>query len=226
MTDAPRSVALCFVLIFCFASVALADDFKTINGKEYKNAKVSRVEPDGIVLATSSGISKVYFTELQKEVQQRFHYDAAQAAQFTAATQTGISQNNATVATQQALAEQRRNAEIQQQEQAEAQQRQQEIQQEQIAAQQEQRQLEAQQKEAAKIAAQNQARKQQQGKRRTDAAARANIEEDVRGHREDARENLRYQIEAIKMDRSVKPLSKEQQQTLRTLESERDSIPH
>ena len=31
------------------ASLALAEDFKTIDGKEYKNAKVSRVEPDGIV---------------------------------------------------------------------------------------------------------------------------------------------------------------------------------
>jgi hypothetical protein len=32
-------------LILCFASVALAADFKTIDGKEYKNAKVSRVAP-------------------------------------------------------------------------------------------------------------------------------------------------------------------------------------
>ena len=40
MTDAPRSVAICLVLTLCLASVALADDFKTINGKEYKNATV------------------------------------------------------------------------------------------------------------------------------------------------------------------------------------------
>src|SRR5206468_904872 len=50
--------------------------------KEYKSAKVSRVEPDGIVLITKSGISKVYFTELPKEVQERFHYDAAKAAAY------------------------------------------------------------------------------------------------------------------------------------------------
>ena len=43
------------------ASLAVADDFKTTDGKEYKNAKVSRVEPDGIVLRTKSGISKLYF---------------------------------------------------------------------------------------------------------------------------------------------------------------------
>jgi hypothetical protein len=56
-------------------SLALADDFKTVNGKEYKNVTVSRVEPDGIVLKGKSGISKVYFVELPKDVQERFHYN-------------------------------------------------------------------------------------------------------------------------------------------------------
>src|SRR5213080_3997343 len=74
-----------FVLIACFlSSVALADNFKTINGKEYKNVTVSRVEPDGLVLSSKSGISKVYFTELPTEVQERFHYDAEQAAAYSA----------------------------------------------------------------------------------------------------------------------------------------------
>jgi hypothetical protein len=71
------------ILIGCFASLALADDFKTINGKEYKSAKVSRVEPDGIVLITKSGISKVYFAELPKEVQERFHYDVTEGDAYT-----------------------------------------------------------------------------------------------------------------------------------------------
>jgi hypothetical protein len=47
-----------FLLIVCFGSVALADGFKTIDGKEYKNVTVSRVEPDGIVLSSKSGIQK------------------------------------------------------------------------------------------------------------------------------------------------------------------------
>src|SRR5204862_6163396 len=71
-------------LMLCFASVAFADDFKAIDGKEYKNVKVSRVEPDGIVLVSKSGISKVYFTELPKEVQERVQYDATPAANYTA----------------------------------------------------------------------------------------------------------------------------------------------
>lgn len=79
-------------LALCLASVAIADDFKTIDGKEYKNATVSRVEPDGIVLITKSGISKVYFTELPKDVQEHFHYDAKKAAEFTSQTTEKIDQ--------------------------------------------------------------------------------------------------------------------------------------
>jgi hypothetical protein len=54
------------------ASIAVAEDFKTIEGKEYKDVTVGRVEPDGIVLSTKTGISKVYFVELPKDVQERF----------------------------------------------------------------------------------------------------------------------------------------------------------
>lgn len=53
-------------------SVALAEDFKTVTGKEFQDATVIRVEGDGIVLRTKTGISKVYFVELPKDVQQRF----------------------------------------------------------------------------------------------------------------------------------------------------------
>ena len=65
------------ILTALSASLALGDDFKTIRGKEYKDATVSRVEPDGIVLRTKSGIVKLYFIELPKEVQERFRYDRA-----------------------------------------------------------------------------------------------------------------------------------------------------
>jgi hypothetical protein len=58
-------------------SMVLAEDFKTTNGKEYKDATITRVEGDGIVIRTKTGISKVYFTELSKDVQQRFHYGQA-----------------------------------------------------------------------------------------------------------------------------------------------------
>jgi len=63
------------ILIVCFATLAVADDFRTTKGKEYKNATVSRVEPDGIVIKFKGGIVKILFTELPKDVQLRFGYD-------------------------------------------------------------------------------------------------------------------------------------------------------
>jgi hypothetical protein len=69
--------------ILSFISAVFADDFKALNGKEYKDATVSRVEPDGIVLKTKSGVIKVYFTELPKDVQERFHYDSEKAASYS-----------------------------------------------------------------------------------------------------------------------------------------------
>jgi len=54
-------------------SMALAEDFKTTNGKEFKDATITRVEGDGIVIRTKTGISKIYFTELPKDIQERFH---------------------------------------------------------------------------------------------------------------------------------------------------------
>jgi len=75
------------VVTFCIlfvASAVLSEDFKTLNGKEYKDATVSRIEPDGIVVKTKSGITKVYFAELPKEVQERFHYDPNHASAYAA----------------------------------------------------------------------------------------------------------------------------------------------
>src|SRR6059058_5745276 len=81
-------------LIACFASIALAEDFKAIDGKEYKNVTVSRVEPDGIVVKAKSGISKLYFVELPKEVQQRFNYNPQQAAAFAGTQATTVQRTN------------------------------------------------------------------------------------------------------------------------------------
>jgi hypothetical protein len=73
-----------FVVVAASVSLGLADDFKTIEGKEYKDAIVSRVEPDGIVVKTKSGISKLYFVELPPDVQRRFNYDQQQARAYSA----------------------------------------------------------------------------------------------------------------------------------------------
>ena len=86
----PQKTTIAILVTLSAISIALADDFKTNSGKEYKNATVTQVEADGIVIKTKSGISKLYFTELPKDVQERFHYDPAQAtaAQAAAVRQT------------------------------------------------------------------------------------------------------------------------------------------
>ena len=67
------------ILAVLFASLALSEDFKTINDKVYKDATVTRIEGDGIELKTKTGIFKVYFTELPQEVQERFHWAKPEA---------------------------------------------------------------------------------------------------------------------------------------------------
>jgi len=79
-------------LSLSFISLTFADDFKTLAGKEYKNVTVSRVAPDGIVLAGKAGISKVYFTELPKDVQERFGYDPQKAGEYSAQQGAGFDQ--------------------------------------------------------------------------------------------------------------------------------------
>lgn len=71
-------------LILSFTSAVFSEDFKAVNGKEYKDASITRVDPDGIVVKTKSGIAKVYFAELPKDVQERFHYDQQKASAYSA----------------------------------------------------------------------------------------------------------------------------------------------
>ena len=78
------------ILTALSASLALGDDFRTIRGKEYKDATVSRIEPDGIMLRTKSGIVKLYFIELPKEVQERFRSDPVKTSAAASPYQTPL----------------------------------------------------------------------------------------------------------------------------------------
>ncbi|MFN2542168.1 MAG: hypothetical protein ABR514_08385 [Chthoniobacterales bacterium] len=66
--------------LFSCASFALATDFKTLDGTRYNGVTVKRVEADGIVIATGVGVSKIYFTELPGEVQERYRAQVSAAA--------------------------------------------------------------------------------------------------------------------------------------------------
>ena len=103
------------ILLLSFAAAALSEDFKTVNGKEYKDATVTRVDPDGVVVKTKSGITKVYFIELPKEVQERFHYDAEKAASYSAeqaANYTGYQKQQEETRRQQQDADAKNNAAV------------------------------------------------------------------------------------------------------------------
>src|SRR5262249_43080068 len=92
----PQQVKIPFILLllFVFASLAMADDFKTNNGKEYKNAIVTQVDADGIVVKTKTGISKLYFTELPEDVQKQYHYNPANAGAAQSAQVAAIERTN------------------------------------------------------------------------------------------------------------------------------------
>ena len=77
------------------ASLTLADDFKTINGKEYKNATVTRVEPDGITVKFSGGLVKIPFAELPEELRGKYHYTPEEAQKFRAENAAAINAFNA-----------------------------------------------------------------------------------------------------------------------------------
>ena len=74
-------------------SLALAEDFKTVSGKIYKDATVSRVEADGIVLRTKTGITKVYFVELPKDVQERFRHGSTTPTGKAVTQRTNTAEN-------------------------------------------------------------------------------------------------------------------------------------
>jgi len=84
-----RLLTISIVLV---VSLAFSEDFKTLGGKEYKNANVTRVEPDGIVLTTKTGVSKVYFTELPRDVQERYGYDPQKAGDYSVQQGAGFDQ--------------------------------------------------------------------------------------------------------------------------------------
>jgi len=73
---------LILALSFALCGFAVADNMTLPNGKTYTNYKVSRVEPDGITLTHSSGITKLFFWELPPELQQKYNYDPQKARTY------------------------------------------------------------------------------------------------------------------------------------------------
>jgi hypothetical protein len=71
-----------YVAVLLTVSTVFAEDFTLNGGTKYKNVQIRRVEPDGLVITTTYGIIKLFFTDLPKEVQEKYHYDPKKAAAF------------------------------------------------------------------------------------------------------------------------------------------------
>jgi hypothetical protein len=93
-----KAVKTLTLLTICVASLALADDFKTVTGREYKNASISRVEPDGIMVKYSGGLVKIPFTELSEELKEKYHYNPEEAQKFRTESAAAINALNGVVA--------------------------------------------------------------------------------------------------------------------------------
>lgn len=72
------------LLVMLIAAIARAEDIETLDHKVYKNATITRAEPDGIVLRHSAGIVKIPFTDLPQEFSKRYNYDSQAAKAFKA----------------------------------------------------------------------------------------------------------------------------------------------
>ena len=84
------------ILIGFAISPLWAEDITTTTGKQYTNVTIERAEPDGIVVTTESGIEKISFGILSKELQTKYGYDSQKAAKFNASVQAAASQRQAT----------------------------------------------------------------------------------------------------------------------------------
>lgn len=80
-----------FLAAVLVASASLALDITTTKGVTYSNVTVKRVEPDGVSITHSTGISKIFFNELTPEDRERFHLDADRARAYNTIQQQRIS---------------------------------------------------------------------------------------------------------------------------------------
>ena len=71
------------IIISLFAAFPIsAEDMTTAKGKTYINARITRVEPDGISFSHAGGIAKIPFWELPEDMQKKYGYDPVKATEY------------------------------------------------------------------------------------------------------------------------------------------------
>lgn len=73
------------ILVALMCARLSAENFTTIEGKKYERVTISRVEPDGLMVVTDSGIAKIPFVQLPADVQKKYGYNPKAAAEYSAA---------------------------------------------------------------------------------------------------------------------------------------------
>lgn len=81
------------IAVVMLPALLLADDIKTISGKEYKGVTVTRVEPDGLVVTTADGVERIPFADLGADLRLKFGYNAAIAAAATAKEKQALAES-------------------------------------------------------------------------------------------------------------------------------------
>ncbi len=76
-----KTALLLALTIALFPSALMADDIETLDGALYTNAKVTRIDPDGITIRWSAGIAKVPFESLSPELRDKYGYEPEKARQ-------------------------------------------------------------------------------------------------------------------------------------------------
>jgi len=81
----PATVAPVAVVQRPAAEPAKAPEPAKAGGDEYEKLTVSRVEPDGLMVETDTGIRKIPFADLPEKIQKKYGYNPDTAARFAAA---------------------------------------------------------------------------------------------------------------------------------------------
>ena len=71
-----------FAVVMLLGVAAIADDITTLDGKTYRNVKVTTSDPISITVSHSTGAGRILFAEMDAELQKKYGYAAAKAAAY------------------------------------------------------------------------------------------------------------------------------------------------
>lgn len=72
------------------SAVSSTSVLRDLSGREYRNAKITGKEPDGLMVKHEGGVSKVLFVNLPKEIQDKYEFDPIEAEKFREARAVAV----------------------------------------------------------------------------------------------------------------------------------------